>query len=195
MTKLIIISAVGFVVSALIFFFLIRTNLNQVSELYNIGIQKQTKLKSLSEQIIALRNSESDLNAVQNKEKILNSILERENLQVAIREIESAATLSTVEEGMTIQENLPNSGTAASKQVLAGNPDVVEVPYTINISGGFDSWVKFLQYTEHLPHFTEVSRINIGALTTNTDANGVAVHSGNLTGVINAVFFVRKPKP
>lgn len=194
LTKLALISIAGFITSVLIFIFLIRPNLNQVSESYDAAVKKQTELKALSDQIVAFKNSESDLNKVQNKDKILNSILERENVQVAIREIESAALLSSTEEGMTIQENL-NPAAEASKLVIIGNPNIDEVLYTINISGSFTSLIKFLQYMEHLPHFTEMIKISLGASTTGTDVSGVPEHSGNLTGAINAVFFVRKPKP
>lgn len=195
LTKLILISVCGFIASVIIFAFLIRPNLNQVGALYSVGITKHTQLKDLLDQIIAFKNSESDLNKVQNKDNILNSILERENLQVAIRELEAAALVSTTEEGMTIHEALNPTEEAAAKQIIEGNPDIVEVPYVVNISGTYVSLVNFLSYIEHLPHFTEATKVSLSTTTTNTDNSGTTLHSENLTGVINAVFFIRRTAP
>lgn len=195
LTKLILISICGFIISVFIFAFLIRPNLSQVGQSYDAGVTKQTTLKNLSEQIIAFKNSESDLNAVSNTDKILTSVLPRENLQVAIKEIETAALTSGAVEGMTIQEVVNQADAALVVPVIAGNPNAEEVPYTITVSGPFESLITLLSYMEHLPHFTEVTKISFGSTTTDTDLSGVAVHSGTLTGSINAVFFVQKPKP
>ncbi|MEJ0021480.1 MAG: hypothetical protein WDN47_02745 [Candidatus Doudnabacteria bacterium] len=199
-TKLILISVGGFIVSVIIFAFLIRPNLNQVGDLYNAGIAKQTQLNNLSDQIIAYKNSQSDLSAVSNTDKIQNSILPRDNLQTAIQEVEAAALASNTEEGMTIQEPLNSTDQTldtTAKQIITGNPDIEEIPYTVSISSTFTSLVTFLQYIEHLPNFSEVSKLTVSAATsdTATAGSGEVVHSGDLTGAINAVFFVQRPKP
>ncbi|MEO8065843.1 MAG: hypothetical protein ABI643_03260 [Candidatus Doudnabacteria bacterium] len=199
LTKLTLVIFGGFFATLVIFLFLIRPNLNSVSELYNAAVAKQTKLQSLTQQIEAYKKSQSDLDSIQNKDKILGSILERESLQDAIQQIEAAAAASGVSEGMTIQESAPNaSGQSAVPDVITGKAAVTEVPYSITMTGQFASIVKFLQYMEHLPHFTEVSKFSFGAgnsTSSTADNSGLVKHDGILSGGFNAVFFIKKSKP
>ena len=193
LNKLILTTAVGFILSLVLFVVLIRPNLDQVGNLYQQAEQKQTDLQTLSAQILAYKNSQADLNAVQDKAKILDRILPRDNLQVAIQEVEAGASAAGVQEGLTINEQFDTSGKLAEvKPIMTGEVKATEVPYVMSVGGTFSSVVEFVQYLEHLPHLTEVSGITLSAVTSTADKPGLAQHDKLIKGSINGVFLVQK---
>jgi Tfp pilus assembly protein PilO len=193
LVKLILIGVGGLAITLVVFGVVIYPNLNQVTSLYDQAVVKQTDLETLSAQILAYENSQSDLNAAQDKSKILSRILPRENLQEAIAEVESAAAFTGVDEALTIQEQFDSKGVPLTSKVLLKNENLsTEVTYTMNITGSFESVLKFMQYLEHLPHFTEISSLTLSSSTSTSNTSGLAQHGKNISAVIQGIFLVQK---
>ncbi len=192
--KVIISIVLGLVATLTIFGVVIYPNLEEVHQLYVKATQKRTDLETLAEQILAYKNSQADLNAAQDKNKVLTRILARENLQVAIAEIESAAQASEVEEVLRIEEQFDASGVPISTKNIIQNENLsTEVGYTLQINGTFGNVLRFIQYMEHLPHFTEIENINFNTVTDNSSSGeGISKHADKLTVTIEGVFLVRK---
>ncbi len=183
--KLIIVSVLGFGISLILFFLLVQPNLDKVSALYSEAAAKRTEHQTLLGQILAYKSSQSEIASVSNKDFILNSVLERNKLQVAIEELEAGAFLAGVGESMSIREELDEAGKSKpAPAVIQGNSDIDEVYYTVTVSGPFISMVKFIQYAEHLPHFTEILKISLRS----------SDDSPQIVGELEGIFMVRKVK-
>ena len=197
-SKLISVIVFGFIVSAVLYVFLIRPNLSSVDELYTKSSAKQTELEALTAQISAYKNAKADLKAAaSDKDKILNSVLVRENLQTVILEVEAAAANLGISEGMTIKEVLDENGRPiTSPPIVSGKKTIDEVPYQIKVTAEFPSILKFIEYLEHLPHFSEISKFafstNSVAAGSTTDEDRLIIHTDVTTVVIDAVFMVQR---
>lgn len=190
-TKFILIIVAGFLSAVGLYTLLVRPNISGVNKQYMKSVDAQTELKTLSEQVTAYKNSQADLNSVSNKSRIINAILERENLEVAIKEIEAAAAASGIESGLAIHDDEASTALQKIKPVVGGKIGVDEVAYTLSISGPYQSVLVFISYLEHLPHFTEISAINLSAATSLAGTDAIVEHDGNVLGTIDAVFFVK----
>jgi Tfp pilus assembly protein PilO len=190
-TKFILIVIGGFLASVVLYAMVVRPNIAGIDQLFSKSIDKQTELKTVGEQITAYKNSQADLNAVQNKDRITSAILERENLEVAVQEIEAAATASGVESSISIHDDPATLKDQAASPVVQDKVKIDEIPYTLSVSGPYESVLKFIKYLEHLPHFTEISQIGMNATTTLSSGETTARHDGSVTSTIDAVFFIK----
>jgi len=68
-----------------------------------------------------------------------------------------------------------------------------EIKYSVLTLNDFAGTVSFLSYLEHLPHFTEISKIILSA-ETQESSQKTRVHTGKVIGSFEGVFFV-KPTP
>jgi Tfp pilus assembly protein PilO len=190
-TKFILIVLGGFLAAVILYTMVVRPNIAGIDQLYSKSIDKQTELKTVGEQITAYKNSQSDLNAVQDKDRITGAILERENLEIAVQEIESAAAAAGVESSITIHDDKATLKDQAANPVVSDKIKIDEIPYTLSVSGSYESVLVFIKYLEHLPHFTEISQIGMNATATLVSGESTARHDGNVTSTIDAVFFIK----
>jgi hypothetical protein len=193
-SKILMISAICLVVTVSVFVLLIQSSVQTLTEINSEAVRKKTDLKTLEEQIVAFRNSQKDLAVASDREKIIQSIVVKENLEVPIKKIEEAAVKSNSDQSLLIREN-DMAGTGDSfHPMIKSKGNVEEVPYTISSTTNFLNLIKFLQYVEHLPNFSEVSSLSLSAIAgTTTGKDSQATHSGNILTTIEAVFFVQKP--
>jgi hypothetical protein len=191
LSKIIITSILGLVISVSLFVFLIKPTTRGLVESNATAVQKKTDLKTLEEQIIAYRNSQKDLARASERAKIIDSIVIKENLEIPVKEIEAAAVKTGVDEALKISEDSTNTK-MTRVAIVKNSKKIEEVPYTILSTSDFTNVINFLQLIENLPHFSEVSKISLSAVTS-TQSNLVTTHTGNILGTIDGVFFIKKP--
>ncbi|HEX9503102.1 MAG TPA: hypothetical protein VF974_02150 [Patescibacteria group bacterium] len=192
-TKIIAISLFGLIVSFGLVLSVVNPTLSKIDELNKAILIKIIEQKQLEEQITIFKNSQRDLARATGKQSISESVLKREDLQLAIQKIESAALATKVSESMAIvDETDPLKKGSVDKQLINGKSFITEVPYTLNVSSDFRQLIDFMRYMEHLPHFTEVSRISLQASGGSADSKGTFSHSGTIIGSIESVFFIQK---
>ncbi len=189
LTKVILISLIGFIISACLLVLLINPGVSQVIDQKDNVILQKTQLKTLEQQLITYKNSQIDLARTNDKQIIFSSLLNRENLQLAIEGIEAAAVRSGTPESLIINEDSANNQKAA---IVSGKAHLDEIRYTLSTTSNFMQMIDFLKYLEHLPYFTEISKISLQAAQSNNSAGGL-IHSGDVIGSTQAVFFVQKP--
>jgi hypothetical protein len=189
--KLILVSVIGVIASGILFLFIVQPNLNQIQDLKNKVVTTKTELKQIEEQIVTYKNSQRDLSLASGKDALSQAMLKREDLEQAIVEIENAASVTNTSEALSIHDD-QGSGTPQVKPLITGKASLDEVQYTINITSDFVHLINFLQYLEHMPHFTEISDFTLASTSSQSNSGGVFLHGGNVIGSINLVFFLQK---
>lgn len=168
----------------------------KVRDLNVEAMEKKTELLNLEAQIQAYQLAQADLNKAGNRQQIIDAIVERENLAAAIELLERATQETKIDHVLSIQDYTAAAGSGRSSnpppQVIDGKKAIDEVPYSLNMEGNYLSLVSFLRLLEHLPHFTEVTKINLYAETTSASREQTPVHSGQILGTIDGIFFVKK---
>jgi Tfp pilus assembly protein PilO len=190
LTKIFIICSIGIIVSLGLFFAVVNPTLSQIDDAKNQVSSKQSELQTLEEQIVTYKNSQTDLAQASQKDIIDSILVKRQDLTLPIQEIEQAAVISGVTESMQIQD--PSLSQVSTPAVVSGKATLDEIPYSLAVSGNFNQLVTFMQYLEALPHFTEVSGFDFSASAGQSNSGQLFLHSGNITGTINAVFFTKK---
>jgi len=191
--KLIIVMACGVGATFALYLFLLKPYMEKVNTLFNEATAKQTEYQAILDQILVYQSSQVELDSVNDRELLANSILERNTLQEVIEELEAGAAKAGVSEQLKIQETLdPKGKPRPTKPVIQGLNKVDDIPYTVTVSGNYLAIVRFMQYLEHLPHFTEVTSISLNAGVGETLETGQILNAETMTGFIDAVFMVRK---
>lgn len=193
--KFIAILIVGLLLSLSVYSFLVSPVLGQLSTLKNNLAAKKTELVTLEQQILAYKNAQSDLSKASEKNVIFNAFLDREQLVSAVKSLERAAALTATSSSLKINE--PSSDTKPADRpqpVIANKEGLNEIPYRVTTFNDFLGTIKFLAYLEHLPEFTEISKINLSAETSESDQTKTRVYTGRVMGSIDGVFFTRAKK-
>ena len=195
-TKSIITATIGLTAGVLIFLFLIQPALSRLSELSrNLQDKKQREI-TLEQQIRAYKTAQSDLSRADQKDKIFNSLVTKENLVQAVESLERGASVTGTDHTLDISEEAP-APTAAAKNktapvnVLINRAGLTEVVYRLSIKNDFIGTVQFLDFLEHLPQFTEITKINLSAETAEGSSGQNVVKTGQVLGSIDGVFVIK----
>lgn len=188
LTRLIIVNVVGLGFLFGLTAFLLNPNLAKLSQLGDQKQQKQLELLTLQQQINAYKTAASDLSKASEKQSIADTFVARENLVEALKSVEAGAAKSAVQLETKINEPDPKSK-QPSKSVLADKGNLSEIPYRLATTSDFIGMVKFLQYLEHLPQFTEISKMDLSAEM--VEAEGRSRPTGNINGSIDGIFLVK----
>jgi hypothetical protein len=194
LTKIIAISLVSFITVVILLLLVARPMLSQINDLHTKSDNQQTELSALNLQVSAYNDARTQLAAVNYKDVIMDAVVKREDLAAAITEIEADAAKTNVTESITITDDQPvgNSKTAVVPAVVPGKKQISEVAYTLQFSAKFPDTLNFMQYLEHLSHFTEISGLSFSAVPAKGSSD-VSAHDSIITGNINGVFFIKKP--
>lgn len=190
LVKNIIILICGLLAAFLLVVFGIKPMLREVSALHDNIKQQKTELLTLDQQILAYKTAQSDLSKAVRKDEVNSAIPARETLVDAVKDLELAMLRSGSEHELKINDPELNQGKKPAP-VTTGHPGVDEIPYTLLITNSYIGVLDALSYLEHLPHFTEISKIDLSAETT-TGSGSEAVHTGRVIGNIQGVFFVKQ---
>ena len=181
LTKNIVISSLGLVLFLGIAFFLVSPQISQVKTLNTALVEKKIEVETLQRQLQAFKTAQSDLARATQKERIANAILPKELMTNVIEQVENSALAVKASEDMSIDDPFINA--SAQPPMITGLSEVVEVPYRLTVvSGDYTPLIDFFSYLEHLPNFTEVSKMDLSA---SDDASEISV-------TIDAVFFSKK---
>ena len=151
-TKLVVIIAVGALVAALIFFFLINPVLAELPELNGRLKEKKTELITLEQQIQAFRNAQSDLARATRKEEIAVALVNKENLVLAVQNIEAAAVAANSEHTLANLEDLLLQK-IKPEPLIANKTGLEEIPYRLTTLTDYLGTIDILRYLEHLPQW------------------------------------------
>jgi len=179
----------GFILSVMLVFFAIKPVLSDVSRLHDSIQQQKTESVTLDRQIRAFKTAQSDLSKASRKSEISTAIPAKETLVDAVKDLESAAAKTGVDHTLQIREST-DPGLVKAPPVVSNRNGISEVSYKLNAVSDFAGIVRFLDYLEHLPHFTEISKINLSAETTEA-ANNKVNHTGRILGNFDGVFFIK----
>jgi hypothetical protein len=184
--------AIGFFCTAafiLLIIFFASPAMSEINSINALARQRKTELSILIQQIQAFKTAQSDLEKALRKEDIENAIVVKEDLVIPVSELEAAAANSGTTLALTIKEPGPKDKPST---VTSKRKGIDEIPYEIGISNDYNGIINFLSYLEHLPHFTEISRIS---LTSEIVGSGTGIsRTGTVFGQVNAVFFIKSPK-
>lgn len=186
LSKIFLTSFLAILACILLFLLIIRPSLLKFGELNGILTEKQRALMSLEQQITAFRNVQADLAKVGGRDDINASIISKYELVVPIQAIEKSAANTNNELSMDIIENEK----IKSAPVLKADAGLTEIKYRLTTAGDYLSLIKFLNYLENLPQFTEVSKIDLSAEVTNDGKE--MIRTGKAVGTIDAAFFVKE---
>lgn len=192
-----IIVATGSIASLILLIWLINPVMKDVGSLNQSLNAKKLELAHLDQQIRAYQTAESDLEHAADKQSVIGAILQKEDLETAIMSIEAKATATGVEEKMVIKDPFlevksTDKTAQKAKPTIAGLTDITEVSYELNTLSTYSGLIDFLSYLEHLPNFTEVTKLELSAESSSLSQNQkVASHSGRVIGNINSMFFVQ----
>lgn len=95
-----------------------------------------------------------------------------------VKEIE---TLETLAKSQNLELDLQVTGTKASASKAPTSSDIVQIPYTIALTGSYSNLVSFLQTFENLSFITHAQGLDIAAL-----------KEGQIKATLSAIFFVQK---
>jgi Tfp pilus assembly protein PilO len=189
LTKIIGISVVAFAAVIMLLMFLARPILAQISTIHQQEAQQKTELDQLGAQIHAYNEARAQLKEVNYTDKINNAVLVREDLAQVIREVEAVALTTKITESISIQDDEVTK--EKPKALVSGEKNITEVQYTLSFNGAFPDTLTFMQYLEHLSHFTELSKLTFMSTVDKTTGNS-EIHSNFISGSISGVFFVKK---
>jgi hypothetical protein len=186
LSKIFFTSFLAILACVLLFLLIIKPSLLKFGELNETLTGKQQALMSLEQQITAFRNVQADLAKVGGRDDINASIVSKYELVVPIEAIEKSAEATGNKLSMDIIENEK----IKSAPVLKTDVGLTEIKYRLTTAGDYLSLIKFLNYIENLPQFTEVSKIDLSAEVTNDGKE--TIRTGKALGTIDAVFFVKE---
>lgn len=194
LVKFVLIFSGGLVLSLAIYFFLLSPTLNQLSEQSAHLKQKNVEVVTMKQQIVAYKNAQTDLSKAAEKDQVFEAFLDREGLVAAVKSLEKAAVLTKTTELLKITEPDQDSKNkpAVVAVVIVNKNGLEEIPYRVTTLNDFGGTVQFIRYLEHLPQFSEISKINLSAETVESDASKTKVYTGRVFGSIDAVFFVKE---
>ena len=197
LTKNIIVVALGLIVCFVLGVIALKPALANLSSLNHELDQKNTDVANLQQQVRAYQTAESDLNHATRKNEIAESILTKEELVDAVKEVESAAAKSGTDEAMQITDPFVAKDSKAPAEkptptAVPQNANTVQVPYQLVAKSSYLSLIDFMSYLEHLPNFTEVTKIQMIAETAGGSQNTSPVHTGRVISTIDAIFYVQK---
>ncbi len=195
--RIIITSAVSFITVMAMLFILARPLLSDISLLHTKEAEQKTGLNQLGAQLTAYNQAKAQLKEVDYKDSLDNAIVIREDLAAVLVEIEAYAAQTDVTESILIIDDQPTSANAkekpvAPKSLIPNEKNISEVGYTISFQGKFADVLKFMQYLEHLSHFTEVSSLAFSAVLVPTSSLTDVIHADTINGTISGVFFIKK---
>ena len=188
-SKIITILICGFTAISLLLFFAVGPAVSDVGKLHIAVKAGKTELLAIQQQILAFKTAQSDLSKASRKDEIGQAISTRETLVDAVKDMELALAKVSGEHDLQINDAV-NPKLAASAGVTTGRVGVDEIAYSLNVTTDYPGILTFLAFLEHLPHFTEISKINLSAETAEVN-NQKAVHTGRVLGNFNGVFFVK----
>lgn len=189
LTKLAAIVVAGLGFTAGLVLFLLNPNLAKLATLADQTQQKQLELLTLQQQINAYKTAALDLSKASEKQLIAETFVIREDLVKAMQSVEAGAGKSAVQLEAKINE--PDvKAKQPTKQVLSEKGKLIEIPYRFSTTSDFIGMVKFLQYLEHLPQFTEISKMDLSAEVVETD--GRTSPTGNIYGSIDGIFLIKE---
>jgi hypothetical protein len=195
-TKLVAYTVVGLIASACAFLFLVRPALDQVTKLSEEEGVTKAEIHRLEQQILAYKTAQSDLSKATNKDQLFNTFVDDKNLSIPIEELESKAKITGTTYELKINREFitePQADTRKATTVRSAAPlktvtiqkELEEVPYTLTVTNSsYENLVTFVKYLEHIPHFTEVSKMRLAPVE-GEGATGVAA-------TIDGVFLVKK---
>jgi hypothetical protein len=192
LTKIIVVSFGAFAAAVVLVMFLAKPILAQIDTLHEKEAAQRNQLDQLNAQLTAYNEAKTQLKEANYKQLIDGAILERESLGEVLVEIESYAAKTNVTESIKIADDqLPANSKDKPKTLVAGEKNIAEVGYTLSFNSSFPDALTFLQYLEHLSHFTELSGFTWSAVSTPFSGD-VASHTNVVTGTISGVFFIKK---
>jgi hypothetical protein len=193
LTKIIVVSLAAFAAVIVLVMFLAKPILGQIDTLHQKEAAQRSELDALNTQLTAYNEAKAQLREVNYKELIDGAILERESLGEVLVEIESYAAKTNVTESIKISDDQLPTGNSKDrvKTVIPGERDISEVSYTLSFNSTFPDSLNFMQYLEHLSHFTEISGLTFGAASAQGSSD-VSVHTNIVTGTISGVFLIKK---
>jgi hypothetical protein len=189
LTRIISVSTIGAILSLLLALFVIRPILADVTVANESLKQKKTELTILDQQILAFKTAQSDLSKAARKDEIANAITPKESLVAAVQDLETAAAKTGTTQDLDVKD--PDPAQPKVADVIPGKKDIQEVSYILTTLNDFAGTLNFISYLEHLPHFTEISKITLSAETRQGDKTSTVVRTGRVIGSFNAVFFVK----
>ncbi|HEX5430099.1 MAG TPA: hypothetical protein VFX17_03435 [Patescibacteria group bacterium] len=192
LTKIIITSVCAFIGAMALVLFLAKPILAQIGSLHIQEGKQQSQLAQLNSQLDAYDQAKTELKQANYQDTLDAAVLAREDLAEVLTEVEADAAKTSVTETITIDDAATANTGAKIAPIVPGEKNLTEVPYTLRFNATFGDTVTFLQYLEHLSHFTEVSGLDFAAISEPTDNPDVIPHADNISGTISGVFFVKK---
>ena len=193
LTKISMVSIIGSIAVLVFVLFIIKPILSDIKD-FKIQIkQKSIDLSALDQQIRAFKGARADLNRAVKKDNIANALVIREDLVLPVQDLEAAAAAAT-DEQLQIQDDSNQPVAVERPAIILGLEGVTEVPYQVNLTSDYIGMINFLSFVEHLPHFTEVSHIDLSAQIDKTSLAASAtrpIHSGKVLGSFKGVFFIK----
>jgi len=187
--KLITYAFGGLAIIAAAYFLVVSPALTKVSNLSAEELATRTEVMRLDQQILAYRTAQSDLSRATSKNLLFSSVVNDKNLFVPIEELELAVTNTNSSHQLKILRDslAPGPAGAPAAAKVLDQVSVEEVPYVLTAQNAdYGQMINLFKYLENLPHYTEVSEIDMSYQTEGELAN-------QLTAVIKGVFLV-KPK-
>ncbi|MBX4187762.1 MAG: hypothetical protein KW793_01340 [Candidatus Doudnabacteria bacterium] len=191
----------GVALIAAVFFFLLNPALKRVASLANEQLQTKAEAERLEQQIMAYKTAQSDLSKAVNKELLYATVIDDKKLYIPIQEMEAGAKATESTYQLKILRDSIDDVTQADlapaerrkvasgegfKKVTSQNL-LEEVPYTLIIqNASYPQIMSFLKYLEHIPHFTEVSKISM-SMQEIPETERLAI-----TATIDGVYLVKK---
>jgi len=191
LTRIITITVIGVAVSMMLVIWVLKPVLSDVSTTNTAVKAKKSELVLLEQQILAFKTAQSDLSKATRKDEIANVIQPKENLVAAVKDVEAAAEKTGTTETLDLKQ--VDIAKEKTPDVIPGKSGINEIKYSVLTLNDFAGTVSFLSYLEHLPHFTEISKIILSA-ETQESSQKTRVHTGKVIGSFEGVFFV-KPTP
>ena len=185
----IVIFVCGIIFTFLLIFLGIKPILNDVDGLYTKVKLQKTEVLTLDQQILAYKTAQSDLSKADRKEEIETAIPTRETLIEAVLDLELAMNLTGNDHDLQIRDYTEATLTKPDA-ITSGRRGIEEIPYTLSFTNDYLSVLSALAYLEHLPHFTEISKIDLSAETVPGPEN-TAINTGRVFSNIQGVFFIK----
>jgi type II secretory pathway pseudopilin PulG len=186
----------GLVLSAGIYFLAVRPTMLNVSTQIEEASAVRSQVVVLDQQILAYRTAQSDLSKAENRELLETFVVNDKNLHITIEEVERAAQATSTSYQFDIHRDEIGQSEAAGTQSQGAVEEVAkvttqnlleEVPYTLTVSNpNYAQLVRFFQYIENLPHFTEISNFVL-SVQNDPDSN-----LSGVTAVADGIFLVER---
>lgn len=194
LTKLILTLVIGLAVTFGSGFYLIKPTLQKINQMNADLRNKKSEVKTLEQQIVAFTTAQSDLSKATEKERIAASIVSKYDLVKSIKSMEDASLATGTTQELSIQDPyLLKDKAAKPSQIISGKQGIDEVPYVLTVQNEFLGLVYYLQYLEHLPYFTELTKLELSGGVVETTEKGVRpAHTGRVDAKIEGVLFITK---